>query len=459
MLLAALALALLAGCTPGDPQSTFGAGGPVARLQEDLFVFIFWIAAFVFVVVQAALIYSVIRFRARRGAGLPAQTHGNNALEIVWTVIPALILIAVAVPTVRGIYTIASPPSDEGNVLEVRVRAHQWWWEIEYVGQNVVTANEIRIPAGRVVNFILESDDVIHSFWVPKLGGKLDVIPNNVNQRWLKADEPGVYMGQCAEFCGEAHAKMGFRVIAQPPAEFDAWLEGMRRPPAPIPAGTDAAEGRSLFAQNCGTCHSTGTWDGEQAQAERAVQDGRREAFLRDGDDSLLVPGPNLTHFGTRGTLAAGWADLNQANLEEWIRDPDDVKIGTRMKQLALPYRQNSLTDSDIRKLAAYLLALKPGESDAAPGAPAAGSPERGQELFSVNCSGCHSTDATQGVGPGLGGVSQRADDAYIRESITDPNAAIAAGFTTPSLMPATFAAIFSDTDIESLVEYLKTLP
>ena len=457
-----VAPALLVACNKEDAQSTFGTSGPIANTQADLFIFIFWIAVAVFVLVEGALIYSIVKFR-RRGSddSLPDQTHGNNKLEVIWTIIPVLILIAIAVPTVKIIYDQDGWPTDQGPVLEVKVRAHQWWWEIEYPGEDVVTANEIRIPVGQWVNFSMHSDDVIHSFWVPKLAGKMDIVPGDVRELAMKADEAGFYFGQCAEFCGEAHAKMRFRVKAEEPAAFQDWLASMRRPPVEL-ASTDAIDGQKIFATNCATCHSVNTWQAPAARNERTRLAGLRESFLLDQDladeDRVnLIAAPNLTHFATRETLGAGLIDLTQENLEQWIADPDAVKEGNRMKDLAAPYRDGTLTPGDVRQLAAYLLELEPVAAGTATVTPGPDTPlKRGEATFAANCSGCHSTGDDIVFGPGLAGISNRGEEAYIRESIEDPGAFVVPDFS--NAMPGNFGTLFSIEEIDELIVYLKSL-
>ena len=454
--------AILVACNEGDPQSTFGTSGPIADTQADLFIFIFWIAVVVFVLVEGALIYSIIRFR-RRGSddSLPVQVHGNTKLEVIWTIVPVFILVAIAIPTIQVIYEQREPPTDQGPVLEIKVRAHQWWWEIEYSCEDLVTAYEIRIPVDQWVNFTLNSDDVIHSFWVPKLAGKVDIIPGDVRQLAMRADEVGVFFGQCAEFCGEAHAKMRFRVRAEEPEQFQDWLDSMRRPPVEL-VSADAIAGQTLFAQNCSSCHSTNTWQGPNARNERTRLAGLRLAFLDNFKDTVVIPAPNLTHFATRDTLGAGLIELNETNLTRWITDPDDVKEGNRMKDLATPYRNNSLTSDDVRQLTAYLLELKPVAADAviepdSGGGGGGSATERGAATFAANCSGCHSTGDNRVVGPGLAGLSSRGDDAYIRESIVEPNAVVVDGFPA-SVMPPGFGATLSADELNDLIAYLKSL-
>ena len=187
-------------------MSTFDAKGPVAERQLILLVALFWICLVVFILVVGALLYAAIKFREKPGQGIPEQVHGNTKLEITWTVIPSVLLAIVAVPTVISTFYISSPPN--GEDIRINVEANQWWWEIEYPESGVVTANEIHIPVGKAVGVYLDSPDVLHSFWVPKLAGKMDIIPGKTTYMWLQADEPGNYYGQCAEFCGESHTYM-----------------------------------------------------------------------------------------------------------------------------------------------------------------------------------------------------------------------------------------------------------
>ena len=355
--LSVVSLLLFFGCTPDNPQSTFDVAGPVAEKQRTLFYIIFWAAVFVFVVVEGILLYSVIRYRRKDADGIPPQTHGNTPLEIGWTVAPAIVLAVIAVPTIIYIFDISG---DTGpDALEVNVTGHQWWWEFEYPELNVVTANELHLPVDRQVKLNLRSDDVIHSFWVPKLGGKQDVVPNNLNVMQLPARKsdidsfPAVFFGQCAEFCGVAHAKMGIRVIVHDTIEntFDDWVTAYHLPQLP-PAG-DAAEGATIFAsRGCLLCH----WvDGPTPPS---IREGLAQAFLRD---ELRFPAPNLNKFATRSTFLAGTMDLNRENLSKWLEDPDDVKPGNRMAELATVYRDPSarLSRDEVEKLASYLLSLE----------------------------------------------------------------------------------------------------
>ena len=340
---------LLISCTPSHPQSTFDSAGPVAQNQLNLFWVIFWASLAVFIVVIGILLYSVVRFRERPGQRMPVQVHGSRNLEIAWTVAPALLLTAIAVMTIRTIFELETPDSE--NPLQVEVIAHQWWFEAVYPEYNITTANEINVPVGRDVSFKLDSDDVIHSFWVPKLSGKMDIIPNKTNTIWFRADEPGVFFGQCAEFCGIAHALMKFRVIAKPQEEFDQWVAGQQAQAA-VPTGK-AAEGALVFnSKGCIVCHTITGPD------TALVRESRKQAFL---DGNALTHAPNLTHFASRASFAGSIMESTEENLREWLRDPEEVKPGNRMARLAGAFNEPTmaLTESDISALVAYLQSLE----------------------------------------------------------------------------------------------------
>ena len=355
-------ITVLVGCTRDHPQSTFDTLGPVARSQANLFLVIFWAGLVVFIVVMAAMVYAVVKYRRRAGQGDPEQTHGNTPLEIAWTIAPAIIVVAIAIPTIITVFDNANSPvpPDEGGLV-VDAIGHQWWFEFRYShpqdeAEEIVFANELHIPVDEPINIRLISEDVIHSFWAPKLGGKVDMVPNNDNTLWLQADEPGVYFGQCAEFCGVSHANMRFRIVAQPREEFDAWLMAQAQP-AVEPFEPLAVEGKSVFrASGCRGCHATNS------------------IMRRAEDGSRLVGrvGPNLTHVGSRRILAAGVLDnaddqgvvsesLIQTNLRTWLESPDEVKPGNIMARDAAVYNdpERALTEPEVSALIAYLKSLK----------------------------------------------------------------------------------------------------
>ena len=342
---------LLAACNPSGPQSTFGPEGPVAERQLSLFWIIFWLAVVVFILVEGVLLYMIFRFRRKpTDQGLPPQTHGNTKLEIIWTVVPAILLVIVAVPTYITIADQNSPPEDLPQ-LQVTVVAHQWWWEFDYPDLGVMTANELHVPVNTAVSLDLRSQDVIHSFWIPKLAGKTDVIPNGGNTMWFVAREPDSYYGQCAELCGIAHAQMRFRVISQSQEDFDRWVRAQNAPRLD-PGSELVAAGQTLFGtRGCLVCH---TVNGPDAPG---IQQSRMNGFLAG---AAIFPAPNLTTFATRTTFAGGILDNTVENLKDWVRNPEDLKPGNRMAQFAAAYQDGaSLLEDDVDDLVAYLMSLK----------------------------------------------------------------------------------------------------
>lgn len=336
--LVGLSLAFLAACSKANPQSTFDTLGPVSRNQATILYVIVGAGAFVFLIVFGILAYAVVRYRRKPGDGDPPQTHGNNTLEVAWTVAPAIVLIAVAVPTLQGIFYAANPPANA--TLTVEATGHQWWFEFEYPEYGVITANEMHIPEDEAVILELRSIDVIHSFWVPKLAGKVDMIPNNDNQMWMQADESGMYYGQCAEFCGESHAKMRFRVVVESRAEFDAWIAHQKEL-AVVPGDPLAKEGHDLFMSNEARCFACHTIAGTQ-KARGTV-------------------GPNLTHVASRQHIAAGNLQNTQENLRTWLEDPNEIKPGNIMTRDAAVYNGQGepLTEPQISALVAFLRSLE----------------------------------------------------------------------------------------------------
>jgi cytochrome c oxidase subunit II len=317
---------LLAACTQEYPYNSLAPAGPVAEKQAELFWMVFWIAVVVFVLVEGALVFALWRFRRRSADDTPKQVHGNTRLEIGWTVIPALLLAGVAVPTVGTIFDLAEAPA---GAMRVEVTAHQWWWEVRYPSLNVVTANEVHIPTGEQVVFELESDDVIHSFSVPRLGGKQDVVPGRVNTLNLAADEPGTYFGQCQEYCGLSHAQMKFRVIAHEPADFDAWIQAqLAEAAAPPPAEVEQ------LLPTCFACHTIGGVGGPDPNKPPPP-----------------IIGPDLTHVASRQVIAAGLLPNTEEGLARWLRDPPSVKAGSKMPDY-------DLNEDQVEALVEYLRSL-----------------------------------------------------------------------------------------------------
>ena len=318
LLVLLIALAAV-GCSTELPQNSLNPAGPEARKIDDLFWLVFWIAAVIFVLVEGALIFAALKFRRRRNEEREVkQVHGNLRLEMIWTIIPVLILAVIAVPTISTIFDLRRTPGPEDDALIVNVIGHQWWWEFEYPEYGIETANEMHIPVGRTVYLNITSADVIHSFWVPQLNGKRDAVPSRVNHLTLIADEPGVYLGQCAEFCGLAHADMRHQVISQTEADFDAWVAAQQQP-AEIPTEGLAAAGWETFQVVCTACHNA---DGATIPVSRevvAMEGGEEFTF-----DAALAP--NLTHFGSRTTFGSATFEWTAEHLREWLRNPSDLK-------------------------------------------------------------------------------------------------------------------------------------
>lgn len=314
----------LGGCAWDLPQSTLQARSDLAREILGLYALITWAAIGIATVVCVVLGWVLLRYRARPGAPVPRQTRGHTGLEIAWTLAPALVLLVIAVPTIQVVFRTQGAATP--GALEVVVRGWQWWWEFRYPDLDVVTANELHLPAGRPVVLRLEGADVIHSFWVPQLGGKRDVIPGRTNQITLTPETPGVYPGQCAEFCGASHANMRMLVVVHPPGDFERWVAGQRAPAAE-PTG-EAAAGKAVYTRAaCVGCHTI-----------RGVSAG--------------LVGPDLTHFGSRRTVGAGLLPATLDNVAAWVRDPAAIKPGVKMPALGL-------TEAEARALAVYLLSLE----------------------------------------------------------------------------------------------------
>ena len=324
-----VAMLALGGCDfLHGPQSVLEPAGPVAQAQLSLIESSFWIMVEIFLVVAAVLVVALVRFRARPGqTELPPQVHGDNRLEFLWTIVPALLLALLAVGTVKQTFAETASPLTK-NALQITVTGHQFWWAFTYPGQNIVTANELHIPIDTKVVLGLTSADVLHAFWVPRLGGKTDLVPGKMNYIWVEATQPGIYHGQCAEFCGTGHADMRLIVDAQTPAQFNAWVATMQHPVS-TPTTPLALEGEQLFGTvGCSVCHTiSGTKFGG-------------------------VVGPNLTDLTGRMMIAGNILPNTPANLARWLHDPQAVKPGALMPNLHLKPAQ-------ITALVAFLESLK----------------------------------------------------------------------------------------------------
>jgi cytochrome c oxidase subunit 2 len=328
---------LLSACASNAPQDFMKPEGPLARQIDHLFKPVFGVAVVVFFLVQGIILAAVIKFRDKHEDDeFPDQIHGNTRLEIGWTIAPALILGVVGIFTVPVIFDVEKKPD---NALEVRVDAQKYWWGYTYgpdsargVTSSFTTANELHIPAGTPVLLNLRSNDVIHSFWAPKLNGKRDVVPGREHHWTLEADHAGVYSGQCAEFCGTSHANMRLKVVAHDEAGWRDWVAKMQRTPTKPTSGLEA-EGFALFSQKgCAGCHTV------NGQYEQPAPDAPKA--------------PNLTHLFTRDCFAGCIYDLTDRNeVEAWLRNPQR-KAGSLMVI-------GQLTEPEIDRLYAYLRTLE----------------------------------------------------------------------------------------------------
>jgi cytochrome c oxidase subunit 2 len=378
----------LAGCAAGGdyPQTTFRPVSEFGRLLNGVFYNTFnWTMAIMLIVI-ALILFAAFRFRERPDSATPKQIHGNTTLEIAWTIVPAIIVVFIGVPTIGTIFdTQREPPED---ALRIEVIGHQWWWEFRYPEYEIVTANEMWVPTDRPVSLAMRSADVIHSFWIPRIGGKRDVNPlprrregeppKHDNYLLFTVEEPGQYLGQCAEYCGEAHAIMRMTVMAAEQPAFDSWVERMRTggpqttglPPAQVVGAPVPAQARQpLFGQMPAP---TGAGNPFRAPLPDAMllEEGARifqsssciTCHAIAGTTAAGQVGPSLTMMGARPWIGAGASAMNHENLVAWITDPQSIKPGTLMPGTrtaggGLP--PTGLTDQEVRAVAAYLLSLK----------------------------------------------------------------------------------------------------
>jgi cytochrome c oxidase subunit 2 len=317
---------------PLSPTNIFAPASTPAKSIFGLSLFVLAVTGAIFLVVFALLLYSVVKFRKRRNddGREPPQVYGSNQVELAWTVIPVLIVVALFMATARVIASVQKAARSD-TTIEVIAIGHQFWWEYRYPGLGVVTANELHVPASDnshpTPTFIkLLSADTDHSFWIPRLAGKTDLIPNHPNSMWIDPHETGVYLGQCAQYCGTQHAKMLLRVYVQPPADFDRWIQEQRQPAT---VSDSASQGQRIFETTaCINCHTVaGT-----------VANGRF--------------GPDLTHLMSRDTIAAGAAKNTPENLRQWVLNPDAIKPGSLMPAM-------QLSDQELDALTAYLETLR----------------------------------------------------------------------------------------------------
>ncbi|HEX6316872.1 MAG TPA: cytochrome c oxidase subunit II [Gemmatimonadaceae bacterium] len=410
---------LLAACSNSQyPNTTFTHLTDMNRDSTSLWNLMIWLGIGVFVLVEVLLIYVMIRYRRRPNDAEPEHVHGNTALELTWTILPAFVLAIIAVPTVQQIWKYQS--GAPANALQIDVIGRQWWWEFRYPEQNIVTANELYIPTGRPVNFTLRSNDVIHSFWIPNLGGKRDLMRNRTNFLWFTPDSVGTqaFNGSCNEYCGTSHANMRFRAYTVSPDEFDRWVAGQQAnavfpaatatPATTTPPAGGAAAATPVSAQTPPAVAAPVSAPGyvfpsEQLPAhvvpdtpipagltiddavlaagdpQRGFEQYSRSACIgchriRGNPASPGVIGPDLTHFGSRHTLAAGLYPNDARHLALWIKNARKMKpqfMGSAtmptlgmgefdpITKATVTAGLGGLTDQQIADIVAYLLSLK----------------------------------------------------------------------------------------------------
>lgn len=303
-----------------DPQS------PFARAIYDLGIVSTVILGLIFVIVTVGIVYAILRFRARAGEPDPKQIAGNKKVELIWTIIPFLIVLLLFVLTIHAMNRADPPPAPSPDLV---VTGHQFWWQADYPASGVATANEIHIPAGKPLCVRLESKDVLHEFWVPKLTRKMTNVPGQPNHIWLQADKPGTYIGQCSEFCGTQHAWMRILVVAEEPAQFEQWQQ-TQLSPAQAPISDAGAKGLELFrTMTCINCHAINGVSGANSRVA-----------------------PDLTHVATRRQLGAGILENTPANMRSWLKSPQHIKPGALMPDYYF-------TDEQLDQLAAYLSTLR----------------------------------------------------------------------------------------------------
>jgi cytochrome c oxidase subunit II len=316
---------ILSGCAPSSPTFLNPASliaGHEAKLYWEIFIETF----VVFLIIIGAFIWIFIRDRARDGKKIvPPQLYG----KLTWALVPLLAIVlldgADFVAMAETMFAV-QPPAAATQDIQLHIIGHRWWWEFDYVNQNIKTANELHIPVGATVQITLDSVDVIHSFWVPQLTGKTDVIPGQTNHMWITSDQVGVFLGQCTEFCGTEHAMMRIKAVVQSQADFDAWVANQQKAAAQ-PQTPDEQAGYTTVTTLCASCHS-----------------------LNPAEPDLKT-GPNLAHLYSRSVFAGGTFDLNEANLRNWLKDTQAMKPGNDMDV--------NLSSTQIDQLIAYLKLLK----------------------------------------------------------------------------------------------------
>lgn len=325
----ALFLLFFTGCSALDRPGPLNPKGSVGEEQLWLIMWSIGIMVFVMVVVFALFVYVIIRYRKRKGqTGIPEQVPGNHKLEVIWTIIPIFLIIALAIPTVTSTFALAEDYSDSKEAVQVKVTGHQFWWEFEYKDYGVRTAQELVIPIDKKVMYDLVTSDVNHSFWIPAHGGKMDLTAGLTNKMYLEGNELGTFRGRCAELCGYGHALMNFHVKVVTQEQFDSWIQSMQAPAMEVPQ--ELQQGSEIFTARCIGCHAISS--------------------------SEMGLGPNLTGFADRDYIA-GFLEFNDSNLRDWIEDPASLKPGALMPG-------SDLSDEEFTELIKYLNSLKLAQTE-----------------------------------------------------------------------------------------------
>ncbi len=316
------------------PMSIMEVNGPVAQEQATVFWYTVAVSSFLLVTVGGVFLYAIFRFRAKPGQDfkVPEQTHGSAAVEIGLIVASCVLLLVIAVPNARALFYVSEVPAErKQEAIKVVAIGHQWWWEFQYPDLGITTANELHIPIGKPIDIEVRSADVLHAFWVPRLAGKIDAIPGQINRMWMEATDPGKYQGQCTEYCGDSHANMRFLVMAQKAEDFDGWVRNEKKDGVK-PKTIEEVNGHRVFMSGCNACHTV------------------------KGSGAMGTKGPDLSHFGSRTTLGSGIYVSNKDNLTNWIKFPKQMKPGNLMN---LESVNMVVGDKDVKDLVAYLESLK----------------------------------------------------------------------------------------------------
>ena len=451
----------LTGCFGGGLQTTVEPQTDSALVIHRVYAVVTYITAAIFVLVTALLAWAIFRFRAVPGkeSDIPKQVHGSSVLEITWMVIPAVILVFIAVPTWSAIFRAAAPPRE--NALIIRAVGHQWWWEFQYPQNDIVTANELYLPLNRTVVVETTSADVIHSFWVPQLQGKKDSLPGRTNSLWFTTEKAGSFYGQCAEYCGSSHALMRFVVHVVPEQEYEQWAAQQQLPP--VPAHVDAKVGEQLFvSKTCVACHK-----------------------ISGNPVAVGNLGPNLTNLPARKYLSGGVLENTRENLATWIHHPQVIKprvlmgVAKQDERGHIYYERIDMTFVEADQLAAYLLSLPGGDAamknaaslissrqaagEAVTATTASGDGDVNSLIQKGICWTCHVipgvSNAVGVIGPSLAGYGSKAkiielldlNAANLKRWLKNPQE-----IKPGTAMPA--AAALSDTELDVVVEYLLSL-